>query len=1703
MARAETAEIHRCGRFLVRRQTSAGRTVVQKIARATPRCPGAAALLRSEAAVLRRLDVPGVARLIALLGPEDAPVLVLEDAGAEDLERRIAGGPLALGELLDVAIALAEACARLHERGVVHRALAPRRVLLGPGGEVTLVHFTDAAELTSVPGAAALEDLKALPFKAPEQLGRMNRFVDCRSDLYALGAILYAMLTGAPPFQEPDPLALVHSHAARCPVPAHVVNPAVPAALSELTQRLLAKMPELRYESAASLAEDLREARRQWRAEGAIAPFELGRLDLARRLPLPERVVGRDRELAALQAAVERVSGGATELFLVTGDAGVGKTTLVEAARAAVTERGGWFVSGKLDQRAADVPYAPVVEALRALALALRAEAEAPAGRDCAQRVRAAGEQGRALAEICPEIGALFAAAPPLPAADPLRAEGRLLLALQVFVRAVAGAAPEDGPLAIFLDDLQWTDAASLRALCALATDPGSRRVLLLGAYRPKELGITHPLHATLQAIRQAQVAPITRVSLGPLDLEALVALLAGWLRCGPERARPLAGLVLARTAGNPFFVRQLLRALQRQGLLAFDAAGSTWAWDLRRIERVEITDNVVELMTEAVRQLPEEAQELLQIAACAGNRAEIGLLAAVSGRSVDEATAALGQPLREGLLVADSEPGAGLAVRFAHDRVQQTAYELVPEGRRRALHLRIGRHLEAACRDGADDALFDAVNQLDLGAALLGAEEREELAALNHRAGLKARGAAAYGPALSCFRRGLGLLPEGARASRRALWLALRRDAAECAALTGEHATARALVEEALRCAASIPERVDLEAIRLLSATLTGEHALALRWGRAALRDGFGVELPSPDHEADLEAETAAQRRAVEARLGGRPPESLVDLPLMTGSEERAHMKLVSGMITPAWFAERRQLSLLTLIGVRFALEHGNSSEAILPYAAHALFLAAEGDLAGAQGFGRLAVELARRLGDRAQETVALQIYTEFVGPWVAPFASCAALFRDVVALGLSSGELRYAAYAYTGIVEHTLAAGVALDRALLDLDEGLAFSRQTGNKATLLHLRAYRQMIRCLKGLTRGRNRFDDDDFDERAFLDAAQGEPAVACVYHILRLETSYLLRDQAEAIAQSEATIPCLQFLDGYIAGCQRAFFAVLTLLWRCDGASAEERAALLAEVHDVRRTFGRWESTCADNFHGVRLLIDAEIARVSRDVEAAGALYDEAIAAATSAGIAPAAALGNELAGRFYHGLGRARIAAMYLRAARRGYASWGASEKARALAEELRIDEGEEPGADEERYPAAALDALSLLKAAETLSGEIVLDRLLEKLLGVCLEAAGAERGALVLEEDGGLFVRAAGRAAGPVSIERAPLAGSREVPEKIVERARRTREIVVVDDAASDPDLAGDPRFAGGGAGSVLLLPLQRKGALLGVLYLENSLATRAFTRDRVHVLELLSAQIAIALENACLYRAAQDAIHVRDEFLSVASHELKTPVTSLRLGLQGLIHQRGRVPEERAARALLRVDRQVQRLIRLIDDLLDVSQIHTGRLALHVEPVDLAEAVGDVVERLGERIAQSGSRVDVRAEPAVVGSWDRSRLDQVISNLLDNALKFGAGKPIEVSVARREGTAVLAVRDHGIGIPADRLAHVFERFERAVSNRHYGGLGLGLYVVKSIVEALGGAVRADSLPDEGTRLTVELPCAPPPSSRAAPPLSLGDARP
>jgi predicted ATPase/signal transduction histidine kinase len=1850
-------------------KTLAGKVPVQRWAR----------LMRDEYAVLRRLDLPGVERPIALEGPEHAPTLVLEDAGPENLEQRLAEGPLPMEGFFDIALQLADVCARIHERGVVHRAISPSHVVLGTDGRVSLVHFVDAAELASVAPALELEHVSALAWASPEQTGRVNGLVDWRADLYSLGATFYAMLIGAPPFRSSDPLELVHAHVAKMPVPVSVANPRVPQVLSDIVQKLLTKMPERRYQRAASLGADLREARRQWLASGTIEPFELGRLDLARELPLPERLYGRDRELALLRDALIRVAASRTELVLVAGEAGSGKTALVGAVRDAVLMAEGRFVSGKFDLRAANVPYASVVEALRALVLTLLSEPLERREEEYRRLREAVQANGRVLIDLVPELHDVLGDLPEVPRLGPVEAENRFHLTLQAFVRAVAA----ERPLVFFLDDLQWTDVASLRVLRALAMDPESRHVLLLGAFRTREVGPRHPLLRTLDEL-QAMGTAVARLEVGPLGTEALIALLCDVLRCEPQRARPLVELVQGKTAGNPFFVRQLLRSLQREGLLVFDEGQGTWRWDLRQLERVEISENVVELMAAAIRRLSEEAQQLLQLAACIGKRVELHLLSAVWGRSVGELASLLGEVLREGLLVPEDErtPRTEMAFRFIHDRVQQAAYSLLSEESRKLLHLGIGRHFLSLFREeGLAEKLFDVVDQLNLGGELLaGTQEREELARLNHQAGLRARRSAAYGPALTYFRSGLALLPGDARSARDELVFQLHRDAAECASLTGEHGLCRTLAAEGLRHTGSMEEAAELQVLRISSATVTGEYEAALQWGWEALRSFFGTERP----KEGLDEESAAQREAIQVLLAGRSPGSFVDQPLLTRLEARVYMKLVSAMLFPAWFLDRKLLMLLTSRGVRFTLEHGHCNDSIMPYAVYAQLLLGMGELRAAEGFSRLSVELARQFEDDLQEIRAFQLYNNFVRAWLAPLSACVTGAHQVFEMGVRFGEFQNAVYGRTMIVIYSFTAGMELDRILVELDEGLGFCRQVRSEGAILNHLAYRQAIRCLKGLTRGLNRFGDDGFDEPAFLVAARNEPTTQCMYDILRLQTSFLFRDLAEARVRSESAARFLDFLGGYIPSAEYTFYTALTLLALCDGATAGELDGQLVRVAALREKLRQWEAGCAENFRHKRLLVDAEVARVQgRFLEATG-LYDEAIEAATKARFLQDTALANELCGRLYHAYGRARVAHLYLGAAQRGWARWGALAKARALDDEFALSgELEGPGAADERAPGTSLDALSLLKTAETISSEIELERLLGKLMEVCIQAAGAERGVLVVEEEDGPFVRAVGGATLPVSTERAPLAASRVLPREVIEHVRKTRQVLVLEEASRDQRFASDPYLTEGNVLSVLVLPIQRQEALLGTFFFENDLTPRAFTRERVRVLELLSAQIAIALENsllfeklkveveertraekavrfladvsallaesldysttlrnlarfvtpafadwcvvdvvgaggrlhrlagahaeptkerslreleeryppekgspqpsarvlvsgkplllpdltdavlrahcrdaehvqlirelgtrslmavplmargrmlgaitvgstdprrsfgpselalaeelarraaiamdnAHLYQEAQEGIRVREEFLCVAAHELKTPLTSMNIGLQSVVRKRERPSEDRLLRVLQSTDKQVQRLSRLVDDVLDVSLLHAGRLELHLERVDLPAVVADVVERFEESIGQSGSRVEVRAEAPIEGFWDRSRLDQVVANLLGNALKFGEGRPIGLSVVQRDDQAELVVEDHGIGIAPERLPHIFERFERAVPTRHYGGFGLGLYIVRSITEALGGTVRVTSTPRQGSRFTVVLPIGQEGRVRPSPP--------
>jgi PAS domain S-box-containing protein len=748
--------------------------------------PASLKRLEHEYSFAAELDAAWAARPLALVRHEGRMMLVLEDLGGEPLDRAL-GRPLELTRLLSLAIGIAAALGQVHRRGLVHKDIKPANVLVDADGNVRLTGFGIASRLPRERQAPAPPEVIAgtFAYMAPEQTGRMNRSVDARSDLYSLGVTLYEMLTGKLPFDAADPLEWVHSHIARQPMPPRERVNGIPDTVAAVVLKLLAKTPEERYQTAAGVEADLIRCLAEWESLGRIDQFPLGAYDASNELIIPERLYGREREIDALMAAFERVTAdGIPELVLVSGYSGIGKSSVVQELHKALVPPRGLFAAGKFDRCKRDVPYSTLAQAFRNLLCAILGQSEAELGRWRDAIQQAVGLNGQLIVDLLPELELVIGKQQPVPDVPPQDAQNRFQMVFRRFIGAFAQA---EHPLALFLDDLQWVDAATLDFLTHLVTEPEVRNLLLIGAYRDNEVRQSDPLIRTLETIRKSN-ARVHEILLTPLSLDDIDRLVSDTLHWDHESARPLAQLVHEKTAGNPFFAIQFIAALAEENLIAFDADTASWTCDLAGIRAKGFTDNVLDLMVDKLHRLPATTQEALKQFACVGNSAETATLCMVLGASEEETHAALWEAVRAGLVFRLDG-----AYTFLHDRVQEAAYTLIPEGERAAFHLRIGRLLVAQIpSEKLEQRLFDIVNQFNRGVELITEqEERERVAELNLIAGNPAKAATAYASALNYFAAGKELLE-----NREALV------AAEIARLDGRDPDAMRLYEEAIRSA-------------------------------------------------------------------------------------------------------------------------------------------------------------------------------------------------------------------------------------------------------------------------------------------------------------------------------------------------------------------------------------------------------------------------------------------------------------------------------------------------------------------------------------------------------------------------------------------------------------------------------------------------------------------------------------------------------------------------------------------------------------------------------------------------------------------------------------------------------------------------------------------------------------------------------------
>ena len=1746
------------------------------------------------------LDAAWAARPLELIREAGRTTLVLEDPGGEPLHLRLAA-PMDVTRFLHLAISIAVALGKLHQRGLVHKDIRPANILVNHAtGAVKFTGFGIASRLPRERQAPAPPEFIAgtLAYMAPEQTGRMNRSVDSRSDLYALGISLYQILTGALPFAAADPMEWVHCHIARQPVAPSKRLTDVPAAISNIIMKLLAKAAEERYQTVAGLEGDLRRCLSDWERQGRIDDFPLGQDDIPDRLLIPEKLYGREREVRTLLGAFDRIiQSGAPELVLVSGYSGIGKSSVVNELHKALVPPRGLFASGKFDQYKRDVPYATLAQALQGLTRSLLGKSEAELVRWRANLLEALSPNGRLMTDLVPELRLIIGEQPLVPELPPQDAQRRFQL---VFRRLIGAFARPEHPLALFLDDLQWLDAATLDLLEDLLTRSDLQHLMLIGAFRDNEVDAVHPLRQKLDALKNAG-GKVAEITLAPLARQHVGQLIADALRCEPEHAAPLTQLVHEKTAGNPFFAIQFVSSLAEEGMLVFDHDAARWSWDLDRIHAKGYTDNVVDLMVGKLTRLPAATQNALQLLACLGNSAEVTTLSIALESSEERVHPALWAAVHQELVERLAD-----AYRFAHDRVQEAAYSLIPKELRSEVHLRIGRGLAGHIPpEKREEAIFDIVNQLDRGVALITSQhEREQLAELNLLAGKRAKASTAYGSALTYLVTGAALLPGDSWERRHELIFELELLRAECEFLTGAMVDADERLNGLSTRAENTVERASVACLHIDLYTTRAQSSRAIDVGLGYLRH-LGIEW-SP-HPTDEDVRREYDR--IWSQLGSRTIEDMLELPLMTDPASLATIDVLT-KVAPAAFTlmEANFHALAICWAANLSLERGNSDGSCDIYVRLG-FIAGNrfGDYKAGSRFGKVGYELVERRGLKRFQARTYLLFAHHLIPYTQHVRAARDLLHRGFEVANKIGDLMFVGW-YSGLylVENLLASGDPLSEVQREAERGLAFAQ----KAQLAHvayiIQTHLELIRTLRGLTRKFGSFDDEEFGDAGF--ARNPNSAFAEWLCCMRkLQAHFHAGDYASAI--EAATRAQRRTASGYLYQvADLHFYSALSHAAVCDAADRQEPHFAALSTH--RRHLEIWAQQCQENFESRAALVGAEIARLEgRDFEAMR-LYRRAIRTARANGFVQNEALAYELAARFYAARGFDEEALLYLRNARYGYLRWGADGKVRQLDEmypDLRKDELAPARTSTIGAPVEHLDLETVIKVSQAVSSEIVLEKLIDTLMRTAIEQAGAERGLLILSTavEQHILAEAATRGGSVIVQLLDQTVTATALPSSVLHHVLRTWESVILDDAATEPLFAADPYVRQRPARSILCLPLIAQAKLVGALYLENNLTTRAFAAARIAVLKLLASQAAIALENARLYRdlAEREAkirrlvdaniigifisrregniVEANDAFLKMVGYdrgdlaagrvrwtgltppewldstagalkEISTTGAAQPYEKEYLRKDGSRVPVLIGAAAL---DQRGDQVVTFVLDLTERKRVegaarqmqlelaHANRVAtmgqlsasiahevkqpigavslyaeialrwLGRQPPELEKVrqalanivrdnrrAGDVVGRISDLIKKAPSRKDrleingailevievTRGEAVKNGvsvqtdlaqglpliEGDRVQLQQVILNLIMNAVEamsdVGEGaRELLISTGKAEPDGVLVrVRDSGPGLAPATLERVFDAFYTTKS----GGLGMGLSICRSIIEAHGGRLWASA---------------------------------
>jgi predicted ATPase/serine phosphatase RsbU (regulator of sigma subunit)/tRNA A-37 threonylcarbamoyl transferase component Bud32 len=1450
--------------------------------------------LHNEFELSNGLKLNGIRSAQELSNRDGHPALVLPYISGKTVKEYFIVQEQPLDKVLNLFVDLSAHLAELHGEGIIHRDLSSQNILYNPHtGNVTLIDLGLSTTLDIKQAATTPQDLAGtLAYMAPEQTGRMNRTVDQRSDLYALGVIMYEVLSGQLPFTAADDLELVYSHLARIPTPLHELDTSrrsyqVPEPLSNLVQQLLSKNPEQRYQSADGLHNDVRQMADMWETNQAIPFLELGAHDRATTFRIPEKLYGRESDFRKLEQAFTRARQGETELTLVTGAAGIGKSSLIQELYPAVTEHRGYFLEGKFDQLNQNTPFSALIQALRSFTQQILTESDEQLQQWKRRILKAVGNQGQVITRIIPELNFVIGDQPELTDLGAGESQNRFNYVMQRFLTAITTSG---APIVLFLDDLQWADQNTLELLKSILLSVTDRNLLVIGAYRDQEVSSTHYLQLTLNDLEKEEAA-ISRVHLDVLSEEATSHLIADTLHTIPDEVRELTEQVYSKTKGNPFFLRQYLNALYQQQILypVTDQQAFSWSWDSQRLHQVNLSDDVVALLTDRIEELPEVTTYLLRHAACLGNTFSRSLLQSIESaqseqplqkRLLPAIQAGFIRPDEESLQVIDtSENGSAKTTeyehyRFSHDRIQQAFYERTPEEERAQLHLELARQIEQNLSDTVEEEnLFNLVGQFNKALSLLNPSERQKVMTLNTRAGQKALNAGAFTPAMRYFKNALDLLedPEALWNEDYELALSLYNGYVDAAFLNGEVEPLLELTEVVKSHARDPLDKVRVYNILVDVYTADSKYEKAIGQGLEILEE-LGVTFPSNPSMLHVFSWLGKTKW----KLRGKEPQDLAFLPVTDNPYVIEALPIIKRMSPPAFMSGSNLFPLFVFKMVHLSLEHGNTDLSPFGYASYAITLSGVlGDVEQGFEFGKMSKYLIDRLDANDQKDQVLFVNNVFLKHWKQHLNTCIDPLMEAYQLGMRVGNLiggTWSAYYSLLWQFHTGRNLQDLHKDLKSFSDTFRLYKQDGahDRTEVL-----RHLVRNLMGTSDnpkliGETQEQEDQIKQTL---SENDDKAMIFFFHFCKMMLENYLGEAHQAVAYADDAATYLEAVLGQPDVPQFHFHRTLALIQAAREGTIQLNRKRKKQIKKGISSMKKWKKKAPENYEHKYELMQAEWLDYRGKTDEAGPHYAQAQRAAQRHQYIHEEALCSERANRHFETLHGGFIANLHLAKAYELYGAWGAQQKQHQLKEahaevlDLHIEDNlltqSTRGSVDSTSSHAYLDLATIMQTAQALTSEIRLDQLKKRLMELLLENAGAQRGILLLYNDDELWVNAEAHSLSDskmsISLEREAYEDYNQLSQSVIQYVKRTRTHVVINDARSNEQFSGDTYIISQKPKSIMCLPLLNKGDLIGYIYMENNLTTNAFTPQRINLVSMIAAQLAISLQNVTLYENTQ----------------------------------------------------------------------------------------------------------------------------------------------------------------------------------------------------------------------------------------------------